>query len=205
MSDRAQILEAVLDDDGKLTSIVVEQEDHTRHTLSVGTPGVGDFLSAVSSWDMSALSWSATILDGTVVTRNLGNSLFIDEDNADWGGPVITAKEAGRYALSAIARVALNPLEPETKIPFNMSLKSMGRPDGPRPWESFSSPSDTVAPIQGEFLSPQDLAGIEVLRALSATVICDENEMLSVNAALGNLTLTTSGLVSLSLSAIRLA
>lgn len=46
MLDRAQVLEAILDDNGNLESIVVEQEDHTRKTLPIKPPGVGDKLVA---------------------------------------------------------------------------------------------------------------------------------------------------------------
>lgn len=42
MPDRAQILEAILAEDGSLQSIVVEQEDHTRRTLKVSSPTPDD-------------------------------------------------------------------------------------------------------------------------------------------------------------------
>lgn len=60
MTDRAKILEAVLDADGKLSSVIVEQEDHTRHTLPVGSPsGVGDHIRVVIDWDLQT-----QIIDG---------------------------------------------------------------------------------------------------------------------------------------------
>jgi hypothetical protein len=136
MTDRAQVLGAILDDNGKLSALQLEQEDHTTKQLSLAPQNVRVRVGISHPLDFSNPVTSIVCTPGKLVRATfqtppmafgagLGLQAFMYEDNdqEDWSG--LIAVNYLILMLSNMAGTQWNEFA-SNQAPFNSATLATG-------------------------------------------------------------------------------